>query len=98
MTPKSTRRHFLEVTGPASAWRAWGPVCSGFDAGSVPHRARPKATARPKVAALATVYHYLSHAYHIVGRFVDGFPVYDGHGPHVPPSRSPACSSSKRRQ
>src|SRR5262249_55289259 len=33
---------------------------------------------RPKVAALASVYYYLSHAYHIVGRFLDGFPVYDG--------------------
>jgi hypothetical protein len=35
------------------------------------------------------VYSYLSHAYHIVGRFLDGFPVYDGRtGPealHRPP-------------
>jgi hypothetical protein len=45
--------------------------------------------ARPKVAALVSVYYYLSHAYHIVGRFLDGFPVYDGKsGPqalHRPP-------------
>ncbi len=34
--------------------------------------------ARPKIAALASVYFYLSHAYHIVGRFLDGFDVYDG--------------------
>ena len=27
---------------------------------------------------VASVYYYLSHAYHIVGRFLDGFPVYDG--------------------
>ena len=47
--------------------------------------AAPKATSPPKVAALATVYHYLSHAYHIVGRFIDGFPVHDGQGLHVPP-------------
>jgi hypothetical protein len=40
--------------------------------------------ARPKVAALASVYHYLSHAYHIVGRFLDGFVVHDGHGLHRP--------------
>ena len=39
---------------------------------------QPAADARPKVAALASVYYYLSHAYHIVGRFLDGFPVYDG--------------------
>jgi hypothetical protein len=35
--------------------------------------------------ALASTYYYLSHAYHIVGRFIDGFPVHDGHGLHVPP-------------
>jgi hypothetical protein len=33
---------------------------------------------RPRVAALASVYFYLSHAYHIVGRFLDGFPVHEG--------------------
>lgn len=33
---------------------------------------------RMKVAALCSTYHYLSHAYHIVGRFIDGFPLYDG--------------------
>jgi hypothetical protein len=43
-----------------------------------------KATGRPKVAALASTYHYLSHAYHIVGRFLDGFIVHDGHGLHRP--------------
>jgi len=55
-------------------------------------RADPTSTAvepgavgrRPKVAALTTVYHYLSHAYHIVGRFLDGFPVYGGEGLHRP--------------
>lgn len=30
-----------------------------------------------RVAALCSTYHYLSHAYHIVGRFLDGFPLYD---------------------
>jgi hypothetical protein len=35
---------------------------------------------RPRVAALASVYFYLSHAYHIVGRFLDGFPVYKNPG------------------
>jgi hypothetical protein len=39
---------------------------------------------RPRVAAIATVYHYLSHAYHIVGRFLDGFMLYDGSGLHRP--------------
>ena len=39
---------------------------------------------RPKVAAIATVYHYLSHAYHIVGRFIDGFVLYDERGLYHP--------------
>jgi hypothetical protein len=44
-----------------------------------------QALPRPKVAALASTYYYLSHAYHIVGRFLDGFVVHDGHGLHKPP-------------
>jgi hypothetical protein len=39
---------------------------------------------RPKVAAITTAYHYLSHAYHIVGRFLDGFDARDGRGLHQP--------------
>lgn len=38
----------------------------------------------PRLAAIATAYHYLSHAYHIVGRFLDGFPLHDGKGLHRP--------------
>ncbi len=30
----------------------------------------------PRIAALASTYFYLSHAYHIVGRFLDGFVLY----------------------
>ena len=43
------------------------------------------------------MYYYLSHAYHIVGRFLDGFPVYDGRPSPCTGrrSRSPACSSSR---
>jgi hypothetical protein len=40
---------------------------------------------RPRIAVLASTYYYLSHAYHIVGRFLDGFVVHDGHGLHKPP-------------
>jgi hypothetical protein len=39
---------------------------------------------RPKIAAVATTYFYLSHAYHIVGRFLDGFVIYGGQGLHRP--------------
>jgi len=84
MTSGSTRRRFLEMTGAAAGIA--GPGISD------PHMAwadevppQTGASGRPKIAALATVYHYLSHAYHIVGRFVDGFVVHDGKGLHKPP-------------
>ena len=66
-----SRRTFLEAAGAAIAI---GPA--------VAEAARTKA--RPKVAALASTYFYLSHAYHIVGRFLDGFVVNDGQGLHRP--------------
>ncbi|MFO0960285.1 MAG: hypothetical protein U0800_23065, partial [Isosphaeraceae bacterium] len=48
----------------------------------------PSATnARPRLAVLASAYHYLSHAYHIAGRFLDGF-VVPGSGE---PLHRPAC-------
>ena len=39
---------------------------------------------RPKIAALASTYYYLSHAYHIVGRVLDGFVVHDDRGFYRP--------------
>lgn len=66
MSPGSTRRQFLEAAGATVGMAGFGGEL---------HAAQD---ARPKVAALASVYYYLSHAYHIVGRFLDGFPVYDG--------------------
>ena len=72
MTSGSTRRRFLEATGTAVGMAGLG---GGRDATAAQ---APEPGSRPKVAALASVYYYLSHAYHIVGRFLDGFPVYDG--------------------
>ena len=85
MSSGSTRRRFLEMTGATVGMAGMGtPLAPAAGPRSAePAEAGP--TTRPKVAALATVYHYLSHAYHIVGRFIDGFPVYDGHGLHKPP-------------
>jgi hypothetical protein len=74
MTSGSTRRHFLEMTGAAVGM-------AGLSGGAAPEvyaAAQAGSGARPKVAALTSVYHYLSHGYHIVGRFLDGFPVHDG--------------------
>ena len=65
-----SRRTFLEAAG---ASVALGPSLVSAEALQNPP---------PRVAALASTYHYLSHAYHIVGRFLDGFQVYDGRGLH----------------
>jgi len=76
MRPSSSRREFLEVVSASigGTGLATAAVPATVDAG------KP----RLKVAALASVYHYLSHAYHIVGRFLDGFVVHDGKGLHRP--------------
>ena len=77
MTSGSTRRHFLEMTGAAVGMAGLGGIeASGSN--TAESQAPPGRVARPKVAALTSVYYYLSHGYHIVGRFLDGFPVYDG--------------------
>src|SRR5579883_2891418 len=74
MTTSPTRREFLGAAG----------LSVGL-AGLARGASLQEPTGRkPKVAAIATVYHYLSHAYHIVGRFLDGFVVYDGKGIHHP--------------
>ena len=85
MTSRPTRRRFLELTG-AAAGIAGVPVGAAAhptaENGSIQNAEAPP---RPKIAALASTYYYLSHAYHIVGRFLDGFVVHDGHGLHKPP-------------
>jgi hypothetical protein len=76
MTSRPTRRRFLELSG-AAAGMAGIPAAAAGQTVSAPPR--------PRIAALASTYYYLSHAYHIVGRFLDGFVVHDRHGLHKPP-------------
>jgi hypothetical protein len=80
MTAGSTRRQFLETTGMAIGMTGLGngPESRLRAGPAIGVATQPAAGGGPKVAALASVYYYLSHAYHIVGRFLDGFPVYDG--------------------
>jgi hypothetical protein len=85
MTSGSTRRRFLEATGATIGIAGMGTSLAPAHGAAAEPAPEPGSAARPKIAALATVYHYLSHAYHIVGRFIDGFPVFDGHGVHKPP-------------
>ncbi|MBN9522587.1 hypothetical protein J0H58_29380 [bacterium] len=73
----ATRRAFL-ATAAATA------VPSAAPAQDAP-RTRPPKRARPaekKIAVVCSVYWYLSHAYHIAGRFLDGYMVGDRH--HFP--------------
>jgi hypothetical protein len=71
-----SRRAFLEAAGAS--------VALGTLAGKTPAAVQEPPKRRPRIAAVSTVYHYLSHAYHIVGRFLDGFVVYGGQGLHKP--------------
>jgi hypothetical protein len=87
MTSGSSRRRFLEIAGATAGIAGMEPARASYPS---PRQNRspasqPESRARPKIAAVSTVYHYLSHAYHIVGRFIDGFSVHDGHGLHKPP-------------
>lgn len=68
------RRDFLGTSGMAFG----AAVLAGP---GVPAAQRPE---RPRLAVLASAYHYLSHAYHITGRFLDGFAVYDRPEPYHP--------------
>jgi hypothetical protein len=75
MSTGPSRREFLETAGALAGVSALLPVAAS---------GQPTPNRRPKVAVVASVYYYLSHAYHIVGRFLDGFVVYDGKGLHRP--------------
>ncbi|MDB5307882.1 MAG: hypothetical protein JWO38_2084 [Gemmataceae bacterium] len=75
-----TRRSFLAST----ALGVSGGFCPPLTGAEFP-RTRPPKRAKPaakKVAVVASVYWYLSHAYHIAGRFLDGYMVGDQH--HFP--------------
>ena len=48
------------------------------------HPPKRRAPAKRKLAVLASTYHYLSHAYHIAGRFLDGYLTQAGY--HFPDS------------
>ncbi|WP_152053875.1 hypothetical protein [Tautonia marina] len=82
-----TRRGFLNAASLSVMLPGAGAALATADRPSpaaIPHAlggplAEPK-QGRLKVAALASTYYYLSHAYHIVGRFLDGFVVNDGRG------------------
>src|SRR5262249_2467530 len=65
-----SRRQFLTVAGAAAGLLAVPSYADDYP------RSRPPArTVKPskKIAVVTTAYHYLSHAYHICGRFLHGY-------------------------
>ena len=73
------RRTFLS----AGAALAVSPFAAAADRPRT-HPPRRTAPAKRKLALVTTTYHYLSHAYHIGGRFLNGYLTADGY--HFPDS------------
>ena len=69
------RRTFLA----AGAALATGPFAVADDR-SLTHPPQRPGPAKRKLALVTTTYHYLSHAYHIGGRFLSGY--LTAHGYH----------------
>ncbi len=86
---RSNRREMIRKAAAASAVSGLGLTAHGEP------NPEPQADGkrRMKVAALCSTYFYLSHGYHIVGRFLDGFPLYDGKGELHRPSEEFEISS-----
>jgi hypothetical protein len=82
-----TRRAFL-----ASAALATGGLRPPLSFAADTPRSRPPKRAKPadkRVAVVTTTYHYLSHAYHIAGRSLDGYLKGDRH--HFPEFGVASC-------
>lgn len=73
MNSEPTRREFLQAAGSTVAMTTLAGSSFATEQQNRPLR----------IAAVTTVYHYLSHAYHIVGRFLDGFEI-PGQGLYKP--------------
>lgn len=71
---RPNRRELMRTAAAASTISGLGLSAQGEPNPAPQGEGKP----RMKVAALCSTYFYLSHAYHIVGRFLDGFPLYDG--------------------
>ncbi len=71
-----SRRSFLAAGGTALALSQAQGAQPAADAPRPGPRARPPARpspARHRIAVVTTAYHYLSHAYHVCGRFLHGY-------------------------
>jgi hypothetical protein len=70
--PPLSRRTLLQATAGLAVGAALGaPAAADFPRSQPPPRRRKP---RRKIAVVTTAYFYLSHAYHICGRFLHGYP------------------------
>src|SRR4051794_25778161 len=70
--PPFSRRDFLAVAGGLAAGGLFGNalLAADFPHSQPPPRPDPP---RKKLAVVTTAYYYLSHAYHVCGRFLNGY-------------------------
>src|ERR1700730_8134987 len=70
-----SRREFLGAAAGAAAAAGGAPAGEKQTAGERPRSLPPARPEQPKrrLAVITTVYHYLSHSYHICGRFLHGY-------------------------
>ncbi len=76
MSPVDRRRFLLSSATTTAFWAASGFRASIPTQAAETWRSRPPRRTKPaakKIALLASTYHYLSHAYHIAGRFLHGY-------------------------
>jgi hypothetical protein len=71
-SPAPCRRDFLHA---AAGLTAGAVLADGIQAEERPHVQPPARADKPtkKLALVTTAYHYLSHAYHVAGRFLHGY-------------------------
>src|SRR5438874_2405602 len=72
MTSLLTRRAFLHSSAALAAGLAVDGATNAADRPRSQPSPRPQQPKR-KLAVVTTAYHYLSHAYHICGRFLHGY-------------------------
>ena len=66
------RRNFLQASAALAAGACWPDVLTAAEHPRSQPPARPDKPAK-KLAVVTTTYYYLSHAYHICGRFLHGY-------------------------
>ena len=78
-----SRRTFLAAGAALGAGSLSGPGLLTVARAADPPAARAATAPRPRIAAINSIYRMRSHAFHIAGRFIDGYTREGFH--HQPP-------------